>query len=134
MVAEIPNLETQEVQYVISSDEYSYEENSEGETERWKSQYKRYDSKAPIHVFALGMACSKQFKKALIKYGLKTHRHLNFIKDEKARVRAICTWTSCNWLIYGSKTSRSEWFGFLLCFPFCFLLCFPFWIHQLNKQ
>ena len=70
------------------------------------------DSKAPIHVFALGMAfrCSRQYKKALIKYGLKTHRHLNFIKDEKTRVRAICTWTSCNWLIYGSKTSRSEWF------------------------
>ena len=58
----------------------------------------------------MAFRCSRQYKKALIKYGLKTHRHLNFIKDEKTRVRAICTWTSCNWLIYGSKTSRSEWF------------------------
>jgi hypothetical protein len=112
VVVEVPNLENPGSPICDSSDEYSYEENSEGETKRWKSQQNRYDSKAPIHVFALGMAfrCSSQYKKALIKYGLKTHRHLNFTKDEKTRVRAICTWTSCNWLIYGSKTSRSEWF------------------------
>jgi hypothetical protein len=62
--------------YCDSSDENSYEENSEGETDRWKSQENRYDSKAPVPVFALGMAfrCSRQFKKALIKYGLKTYR------------------------------------------------------------
>jgi hypothetical protein len=111
VVVEVPNLENPGSPICDSSDEYSYEENSEGETKRWKSQQNRYASKAPIHVFALGMAfrCSSQYKKALIKYGLKTHRHLNFTKDEKTRVRAICTWTSCNWLIYGSKTSRSEW-------------------------
>lgn len=65
----------------------THEENSEGETERWKSQENRYDSKAPIPVFVLGMTfmCSMQFEKALIKYGLKTQRHLNFIKDEKTR-------------------------------------------------
>jgi hypothetical protein len=51
-----------------------------------------------VPVFALGMAfrCSRQFKKVLIKYGLKTHRHLNFIKDEKSNVRAICSWEGCN--------------------------------------
>lgn len=54
----------------------------------------RYDSKAPIPVFFLGMVfrCTMQFKKALVKYGLKTHRHLRFLKDEKDRVRAVCTW------------------------------------------
>ncbi|XP_066365323.1 uncharacterized protein [Miscanthus floridulus] len=98
--------------YCDSSEEYSYEENSEGETDRWKSQENRYDNKAPVPVFALGMAfrCCRQFKKALVKYGLKTHRHLNFIKDEKSKVRATCSWEGCNWLIYGSKTNRSEWF------------------------
>ncbi|CAO2036270.1 unnamed protein product [Urochloa humidicola] len=113
LVEEEPiNLEDSDSPYCDSSDEYSYEENSEGETERWKSQENRYDSKAPVPVFALGMAfrCSRQFKKALIKYGLKTHRHLNFIKDEKSKVRATCSWEGCNWLIYGSKTNRSEWF------------------------
>jgi hypothetical protein len=65
------NLEDLGSTYCDSSDEYSYEENSEGETDRWKSQENRYDSNAPVPVFALGMTfrCSRQFKKALIKFG-----------------------------------------------------------------
>jgi len=95
-----------------SSDDYSYGEDSDGETVRWKSTENKYDSKTHVPVFALGMAfrSSRQFKKALIKYGLITHRHLLFPKDEKNKVRAVCSWKGCKWLIYGSKTSRSEWF------------------------
>jgi len=111
LVDEVPNLDDPGSPYLDSSDDYSYEENSEGETERWKSMENKYDSKAPIPVFSLGMVfrCTRQFKKALVKYGLKTHRHLRFLKDEKDRVRAVCTWPGCKWLIYGSITSRSEW-------------------------
>jgi hypothetical protein len=78
---------------LVALDEYSYEENSDGETERWKSLENRYDSKAPIPVFSLGMCFrdSRKFKKALVKYGLKTHRHLRFDKDEQKKVRAFCT-------------------------------------------
>lgn len=63
-------------------------------------------------MFSLGMAfrCNRQFKKALVKYGLKAHKHLHFQKDEKNRVRANCSWPGCKWLIYGSKTTRSDWF------------------------
>lgn len=59
-------------------------------------------------MFSLGMAfrCSRQFKKALVKYGLKAHKHLHFQKDEKNRVRANCSWPGCKWLI----TTRSDWF------------------------
>ncbi|WVZ79281.1 hypothetical protein U9M48_026882 [Paspalum notatum var. saurae] len=53
---------------------------------------------------------SRQFKKALVKYGLKTRRQLLFVKDEANKVRATCSWKGCNWLIYGSKTSRFDWF------------------------
>ncbi|XP_062230629.1 uncharacterized protein LOC133928349 isoform X2 [Phragmites australis] len=53
---------------------------------------------------------SMQFKKAIVKYGLVTHRHILFPKDEKKGVRAICSWKGCNWLIHGSKTNMSEWF------------------------
>jgi hypothetical protein len=45
-----------------------------------------------------------------VKYGLKTHRHLRFEKDEQKKVRAFCTWKGCKWMIYGSLTSRSTWF------------------------
>jgi len=58
----------------------------------------------------MAFRCSRQFKKAVVKYGMNTHRHILFPKDEKNRVKAICSWPGCNWLIYGSKTSRSEWF------------------------
>ena len=110
--AEVDNLEDDGSPYFNSSDEYSYEEGSDGETIRWRSTENRYDSKAHVPMFALGMAfrSSRQFKKALVRYGLTTHRHLLFPKDEKNKVRAICSWKGCKWLIYGSKTSRSEWF------------------------
>ena len=58
----------------------------------------------------MAFRCSRQFKKAVVKYGLTTHRHILFPTDEKNRVRAKCSWPGCKWLIYGSKTSRSEWF------------------------
>jgi len=108
--AEVDNLEDDGSPYFNSSDEYSYEEGSDGETIRWRSTENRYDSKAHVPMFALGMAfrSSRQFKKALVRYGLTTHRHLLFPKDEKNKVRAICSWKGCKWLIYGSKTSRSE--------------------------
>jgi hypothetical protein len=52
---------------------------------------------------------SRQFKKALVKSRLETHHHLIFDKDEEKRVRALCTWPGCKWLIYGSITTRSKW-------------------------
>ena len=52
----MPNLAEPGNPYMDSSEEYSYGENSDGETERWKSLENRYDSKAPIPVFFLGMA------------------------------------------------------------------------------
>jgi hypothetical protein len=91
---------------------YSYEENSDGETERWKSLENRFDSKAEVPVFSIGMAfrCSRQFKKVVVKYGLKAHRSVKFVKDEKTKVRVVCDWKGCQWLIYGSITTRYKWF------------------------
>ena len=81
--AEHEDLEDGGSDYLNSSDDYSYGEDSDGETVRWKSTENKYDSKTHVPVFALGMAfrSSRQFKKALIKYGLTTHRHLLFPKD-----------------------------------------------------
>jgi predicted RNA-binding protein with PUA-like domain len=109
---EVPNLDDPGSPYVDSSEEYSYDENSDCETERWKSLENRFDSKAEVPIFSLGMAFrdSRQFKKALVKYGLKAHRSLRFPKDEKTKVRAECDWPGCQWSIYGSITTRSKWF------------------------
>ncbi|WVZ64915.1 hypothetical protein U9M48_014362, partial [Paspalum notatum var. saurae] len=85
-------------------------DDSDGETERWKSLENRFDKKAAVPIFSLGMAFrgNSQFNKALVKYGLKTSRHLVFVKDEANRVRATCSWKGCKWLIYGSKTSKRD--------------------------
>jgi hypothetical protein len=109
---EVPNLDDPGSPYVDSSEEYSYDENSDGEIERWKSLENRFDSKAEVPIFSLGMAFrdNRQFKKALVKYGLKAHRSLRFPKDEKTKVRAECDWPGCQWSIYGSITTRSKWF------------------------
>jgi hypothetical protein len=78
------NLEDEAELYADSSDDHSYEDNNEGETERWKSQQNKYDSKAAVPIFTLGMAfrCSRQFKKAVVKYRLRTHRHILCPKDD----------------------------------------------------
>jgi hypothetical protein len=112
LVHEVPNLDEPGSPYLDSSEEYSYGENSDGETERWKSLENRFDSKADLPVFSLGMAFidSRQFKQALVKYGLKAHKSLHFVKDEETKVRAICDWRGCSWMIYGSKTTSSKWF------------------------
>jgi len=108
---EVPNLDDPGSPALDSSEEFSYEENNDGETERWKSLENRFDSKAEVPVFSLGMAFrdSRQFKKALVKYGLKAHRSLRFPKDEKNKVRAVCDWKGCQWFTYGSITTRSKW-------------------------
>jgi hypothetical protein len=51
VVEAVPNLEEPGSPYQDSSDEYSYDENSDGESVRWKSMENRYDSKALILVF-----------------------------------------------------------------------------------
>jgi hypothetical protein len=58
----------------------------------------------------MAFRCSRYFNKALLKYGLKTHKQLIFVRDEKKIVRAPCSWPRLKWLICGSKTSWSEWF------------------------
>ena len=112
VVAEVPNLDDPGSPCYDSSDAYSYEEDSDGETQRWKSIENRYDSKAAVPIFTLGMAfrSSRQFKKAVVKYGIATHKHIKFVKDEKKKVRAMCSWKGCKWLIYDSITSKSNWF------------------------
>jgi len=50
----------------------------------------------------------KQFKKAIIRYGLAERKVINFIKDDPKRVRAKCDWRHCPWVCLLSNNSRSE--------------------------
>ncbi|XP_044336001.1 uncharacterized protein [Triticum aestivum] len=78
-------------------DDFSYDEESDGEggttMVRRKSKWPRFDSKAEKPNFQLGMVfrSREHMKKAVISYGIKTHRHLLFRKDEHDKVRAYCS-------------------------------------------
>lgn len=52
------------------------------------SCYPRYDGKSKVPAFSLGMRFrgKKQFKKAIIRYGLAKRRVIKFVKDEGDRV------------------------------------------------
>ena len=52
----------------------------------------------------------EEFKQGVVNYGLAMKRHIAFPKDEKRRIRAKCSWPSCPWMIYGSYSSKCDWF------------------------
>jgi alpha-galactosidase len=83
--------------YDSSEDEASYDEQSDGELVRNNEDLPRYNSKADVPYFALGMRFRgrKQFRRAIIKHGLSEKRAFKFVKNDLGRVRVKCTWTNC---------------------------------------
>jgi hypothetical protein len=64
---EIPNFNNGGSPHYDSSEDYSYDENNDRESERWKTMENRYDSKCVVPIFALGKTfrCSRKFKRPL---------------------------------------------------------------------
>ncbi|KAM0900630.1 hypothetical protein ACQ4PT_020472 [Festuca glaucescens] len=98
-----------------SEDELSYDEDSDGEgnVRRRRTKHRVYDESADVKEFELGQAFhdSREFKQAVVNYGLKNFHHILFPKDERNRVSAICSSPTCKWIIYGSLVpNRSQWF------------------------
>ena len=87
-----------------SEDNDSYEEDSDGQVVRKESHYPRYKGQKVL----LGMKFEgkKEFKDAIISYGLAERKEIKFIKDEGDRVRAKCTWETCPWVCLCKKTTR----------------------------
>lgn len=86
--------------YADSSDDdnESFEDGRDAEGERRASQYPRFSKKDAVPKFALRMKFNgkKQFKKAIIKYGLAERKVIKFVKDKGVRVRAKCDWPTCS--------------------------------------
>lgn len=86
--------------YFVSDDDLSYDEGSDGEVNkvrRKKTTHRVFDDNNEKPEFAVGMAFthSREFKQALLKYGLANFHHLLFPKDERKRVSAKCSWPGC---------------------------------------
>ena len=101
-----------EAEYDSGSEDFSYDEDEEGNIIRKRTKYPTYDPNTDTPHFSLGMVFKSktQFRKAVIKYGLKTYRNIKFIKSEDDRVRAKCAWPGCPWLMYGVVSSRCSRF------------------------
>ena len=100
--------------YFDSSEEASYDDDEEPELNgcRRKSKFPRFDDTAALPVFSVGKTFRgrEEFKQGVVNYGLAMKRHIAFPKDEKRRIRAKCSWPSCPWMIYGSYSSKCDWF------------------------
>ncbi|CAN6279164.1 unnamed protein product [Urochloa humidicola] len=94
-----------------SDDEDSMNESdSDGQLSRKDNSFTRFENTTGTPIFALGMLFKsrKQFKKAIIRYGLAERKVINFIKNEPKRVRAKCDWKTCPWVCLLSINSRTE--------------------------
>ncbi|KAE8820919.1 hypothetical protein D1007_01238 [Hordeum vulgare] len=109
----IANVEeaVEEMEFESSDEDYSYDEDEEGNIVRRKSKYPRFDPHI-FHTSVWGwfLEAKKQFVKSIKRYGLSTKRSIKFLKSEEMRVRAKCGWPGCPWLVYGAKTSRCSRF------------------------
>jgi hypothetical protein len=81
------------IPYFESDDDMSYDECSDGEVNevrKRKTTGRVYDDSNEKPEFVVGMAFtdSREFKQALVKYGLAKFHHLRFPKDKKKRVSA----------------------------------------------
>ncbi|VAH42934.1 hypothetical protein VPH35_027385 [Triticum aestivum] len=96
--------------YDSSDEDYSYDEDSDGQIMKRKSKYPRYNNDTEIPHFSLSMVfrSKNQLCKALRRYGIVTKRSIEFLKSESDRVRAKCGWPGCPWLLYAAKNSRTS--------------------------
>lgn len=107
-----------EEEFDSGSEDYSYDDatdEEDGHIVRRKTKFTKYDPKTEIPHLSLGMVfrSKHQMRKAVVKYGLVTHRNIVFLKSEEDRVRAKCGWPSCPWVIYAAKRSRCSRFQVL---------------------
>jgi hypothetical protein len=90
-----------EAEFESSDEDYSYDEDEEGQFVRKKTKYPRFDPDTEIPLFSLSMVFRRkqQLCKAVKRYGLVTKRSLSFKKSEVDRVRVKCDWPNCPWLL-----------------------------------
>ena len=77
-----------------------------------KSSNKNYNPKVPFTDFVLGLRFNdlKMFKMALTQFSTRERFEFKYKKNDKVRVRAICSANGCNWSILCSWCSATKTF------------------------
>ena len=73
------------IEFESYDEDYSYDEDEDGQMVRRKSQYVRFNPDIEIPHYSLGMVfrSKNQLVKALKRYGLATKRSISFVKSEE---------------------------------------------------
>jgi hypothetical protein len=111
-VEEVMEEINKENEFESSDEDYSYDEDSDGQLVRKKSRYIRFnpDTEVPHFSLAMGFRSKNQLCKSIRRYGLVTKRSISFLKSEVDRVRVKCDWPACPWLLYAAKRTRCSRF------------------------
>jgi hypothetical protein len=100
------------VPYFDSDEDFSYDDDSETDAKRRKCRFPIFDRHAETPQFALDMCFRgrKELKDAIAKYALKMKVNIRFPKNDNQRLRAVCSWKGCPWLLHASYNSKTDWF------------------------
>jgi len=100
------------IAYFDSDHDASYDEDSDGVSRRRNCRFPIFDSHAETPHFAVDM-CFRgrdQLKDAIERYALKMKVNIRYPKNDKQRLRAVCMWKGCPWVLHASYNSRTDWF------------------------
>jgi hypothetical protein len=98
--------------YFDSDQDASYDEDSDGVSRRRNCRFPIFDSQDETPHFAVDM-CFRgrdQLKDAIERYALKMKVNIRYPKNDNQRLRAVCMWKGCPWVLHASYNSRSDWF------------------------
>lgn len=100
------------IAYFDSDEDVSYDDDSDTDAKRRKCRFPIFDSHADTPQFALDMCFrgKKELKDEIERYALKMKVNIRFPKNDKQRLRAVCSWKGCPWLLYASYNSKTDWF------------------------
>ena len=88
------------------------EGSDEEEIVRSRNRFPVYESKSKEPVFCVSMvfAGPEEFRDAIRKHSIAVQREVVLKKNDKQRVRAVCSKDGCPWLMYGSYDKSTESF------------------------
>ena len=86
---------------------------NEEESNRDKPQYPQFVANTNIinHQFSVRLlfTSATEFRAAVREYAIKNERNVKFVKNEKDKVRVVCS-TGCPWVVYAAQVRDEKTF------------------------
>jgi hypothetical protein len=101
-----------DIVYFDSDQDASYDEDGDGVSRRRTCRFPIFDSQDETPHFAVDMCFrgKEQLKDAIERYALKMKVNIRYPKNDNQRLRAVCMWKGCPWVLHASYNSRLDRF------------------------